>query len=110
MKPKKNNNKINKRNWPMILIENIKSGMIHIETLLLMIMMIFALNHELNTRQGAKAKTKYVYWCDIYGWKSKHVHVDFSVNVIQTAEYQKYMRIKLYVNFVWRGNRSVTDG
>ena len=45
MKPKKNNNKINKRNWPMILIENIKSGMVHIETLLLIIMMIFALNH-----------------------------------------------------------------
>ena len=107
MKPKKNNNKINKRNWPMILIENIKSGMVHIETLLLIIMMIFALNHA---GQVQKAKTKYVYWCVIYGWKSKHVHVDFSVNVIQTAKYQKYMRIKLYVNFVWRGNRSVTDG
>lgn len=42
----------------MILIENIKSGMVHIETLLLIIMMIFALNHA---GQVQKAKTKYVY-------------------------------------------------
>ena len=50
------------------------------------------------------------FYINKYPARCKSVDKNMSINVIFTAENQKYMNIELYVNFVWRDNWCDTDG